>query len=71
MRRGVLLNFDLTKKEWLTGEVKNGGSLGCSDHDVVEFRILCGRSKAISRIATLDFRSANFVLFKDLLGGIP
>jgi len=51
--------------------VKNGGSLGCSDHDVVEFRKLCGRSKAISRIATLDFRSANFVLFKDLLGGIP
>jgi len=37
---------------------------------MVEFRILCGGSRAISRIKTLDFRRANFGLFKDLLGGI-
>ncbi|GAB0183643.1 mitochondrial enolase superfamily member 1 [Grus japonensis] len=38
---------------------------------MVEFGILHGRSRAISRITTLDFRRANFGLFKDLLGRIP
>ncbi|XP_068809550.1 uncharacterized protein [Struthio camelus] len=36
----------------------------------LEFRILRGGSRAISRIATLDFRSANFGLFRDLHRGI-
>ncbi|GAB0206941.1 hypothetical protein GRJ2_003159700 [Grus japonensis] len=70
-RRGVLLDLVLTNKEGLVGDVKAGGSLGCSDHEMVEFRILRGRSRAISRITTLDFRRANFGLFKDLLGRIP
>ncbi|GAB0182838.1 hypothetical protein GRJ2_000749100 [Grus japonensis] len=69
--RGVLLDLVLTNKEGLVGDVKVGGSLGCSDHEMVEFRILCGRSRAISRITTLDFRRAKFALFKDLLGRIP
>jgi len=38
---------------------------------MVEFTILRGGSRAISRITALDFRRANFGLFKDLLGGIP
>jgi len=42
-----------------------------SDHETVEFRILSGGSRAISRVTALDFRRANFGLFKDLLGGIP
>ncbi|GAB0206764.1 mitochondrial enolase superfamily member 1 [Grus japonensis] len=71
MRRGVLLDLVLTTKEGLVGDVKVGGSLGCSDHEMVEFRILRGRSRAVSRITTLDFRRANFGLFKDLLGRIP
>lgn len=44
--------------------------MGCSDHKMVEFKILRGRSKAIGRTATLDFERANLKLFKDLLGGI-
>jgi len=51
--------------------VKVGGSLGCSDHETVYFRNLCGGSREISRIKSLDFRRANFALFKELLGGIP
>ncbi|GAB0207304.1 hypothetical protein GRJ2_003196000 [Grus japonensis] len=70
-RRGVVLDLVLTNKEGLVGDVKVGGSLGCSDHEMVEFRILRGRSRAISRITTLDFRRGNFGLFKDLLGRIP
>ena len=70
-RKGALLDLVLTKKEGLVEDVKVGGSLGCSDHEMVEFRILCGGSRAISRIKTLDFRRANFGPFKELLGGIP
>jgi len=47
--------------------VKAGGSLGCCDHEMVEFRTLPGGSRAISRIKTLDFRRNNFGLFKDCL----
>ncbi|GAB0190586.1 mitochondrial enolase superfamily member 1 [Grus japonensis] len=71
MRKGVLLDLVLTNKEGLVEDLKVGGSLGCSDHEMVEFRILCGRSRAVNRITTLDFRRANFGLFKDLLGRIP
>jgi len=51
--------------------VKVGGRLNCSDHEMMEFRILRGGSRAISRIKTLDLRRGNFGLFKGLLGGIP
>jgi len=70
-RKGALLNRILTNKEGLVGDVKVGGRLGCSDHEMVEFRILRGGTRAISRIKTLDFRRDNFGHFKDLLGGIP
>jgi len=70
-RRGVLLDLVLTNRDSLVKDVKAGGSLGCSDHEMVEFRILRGGSRAVSRITALDFRRANFSLFKDLLGGIP
>jgi len=54
-------------REGLVEDVKAGGSFGCSDHEMVEFRILHGGSRAISRIKILDFRRANFGLFMDLL----
>jgi len=70
-RKGALLDIVLTNKEGLVEDVKVGGRLGCSDHEMVEFRNLCGGSRAVSRIKTLDLRRANFGLFKELLGGIP
>ena len=51
--------------------VKVEGSLSCSDHDVVEFRISCGWNRIPSRITTLHFSKANFGVFKQLLGEIP
>jgi len=66
MRKGVLLGLVVTSKKGLVG-----GSLGCSDHEMVKFRILCGGGRALSRITILDFRKASFGLFKDILGGIP
>lgn len=52
-------------------DVKIGGSLGCSDHSMVVFRILHARRKAGSRITTLDFRRANFIFLTVLVGEIP
>ena len=70
-RKGALLDFALTNKEGLVEDVKVGGRLGCSDHEMVEFSFLRGGSKVIRRIKTLDLRRADFALFKELLGGIP
>ncbi|GAB0190834.1 hypothetical protein GRJ2_001548700 [Grus japonensis] len=71
MRRGAVLDLILTNKEGLVGNVKLKGSLGCSDHDVVEFKILRAARRAHSKLATLDFRRADFGLFRDLLGRLP
>lgn len=37
----------------------------------LEFRILCGRNKAVSTITILNFKIASFHLSKTVLGGIP
>ena len=49
-RGGVLLDLILTNKDGFVKEVKVGGSLGCSDHEMVEFKILSGRSKAKGKL---------------------
>ncbi|GAB0182044.1 mitochondrial enolase superfamily member 1 [Grus japonensis] len=71
MRRGAMLDLVLTNKEGLVGNVKLKGSLGCSDHEIVEFRILRAVRRAHSKLTALDFRRADFGLFRDLLGRIP
>ncbi|GAB0208867.1 mitochondrial enolase superfamily member 1 [Grus japonensis] len=70
-RRGAMLDLILTNKEGLVGDVKLKGSLGCSDHEMVEFRILRAARRACSKLTTLDFRRADFGLFWDLLGSVP
>lgn len=58
------------ERDGFVRDVKVGGSLGYSPHEMVEFRTLSGRSKAKGRIATLDFQRANCDIFRDLLGDI-
>ncbi|GAB0179159.1 hypothetical protein GRJ2_000381200 [Grus japonensis] len=70
-RRGAMLDLILTNKEGLVGNVKLKGSLGCSDHEMVEFRILRAVRRVRSKLTTLDFRRADFGLFRDLLGRVP
>ncbi|GAB0176939.1 mitochondrial enolase superfamily member 1 [Grus japonensis] len=70
-RRGAMLDLILTNKEGLVGDVKLKGSLGCSDHEMVEFKILRAVRRAHSKLTTLAFRRADFGLFRDLLGSIP
>ncbi|GAB0183929.1 mitochondrial enolase superfamily member 1 [Grus japonensis] len=66
-----MLDLILTNKEGLVGDIKLKGSLGCSDHKMVEFRILRAAKRACSKLTTLDFRRADCGLFRDLLGRIP
>ncbi|GAB0178017.1 hypothetical protein GRJ2_000267000 [Grus japonensis] len=70
-RRGAMQDLILTDKEGLVGDVKLKGSLGCSDHKMVEFKMLRATRRACSKLTTLDFRRADFCLFRDLLGRIP
>ncbi|GAB0205871.1 hypothetical protein GRJ2_003052700 [Grus japonensis] len=70
-RRGAMLDLILTNKKGLVGDVKLKGSLGCSDHETVEFRILRAARRACSKLTTLAFSRADFGLFRDLLGRIP
>ena len=66
-----MLDLVLTNKEGLVGNVKLKGSLGCSDHEMVESRILRAGRRVHSKLNTLDFSRADFGLFRDLLGRVP
>ncbi|PKU32130.1 dtw domain-containing protein 2 [Limosa lapponica baueri] len=70
MRKGTVLDLVLTNKEGLVGNVKFKGSLGCSDHEMVEFKIHRAVRRVCSKLATLDFRRADFDLLRDLIGKV-
>jgi len=57
--------------EGLVGNVKFKGSLGCSDHEMVEFKNLTAARRAHSKLTAPDFRRGDFGLFRDLLGRVP
>ncbi|GAB0181533.1 hypothetical protein GRJ2_000618600 [Grus japonensis] len=66
-----MLDLVLTNKEGLAGNVKLKGSLGCSGHEMVEFKILRAARRAHSKLTTLDFSRTDFGLFRDLFGRVP
>jgi len=66
-RKGAMLALIFTSKEALLRNVKLKGSLGCSDHKRMEFKIL-RVSKVCSKLTTLDFKRAEFKLFRELHG---
>ncbi|PKU33357.1 hypothetical protein llap_16338 [Limosa lapponica baueri] len=67
---GAMLDLVLTNKEGLVGNVKLKGSLGCSDHETVEFKILRAARRVCNKLITQDFRRADFGLLRDLLGRV-
>lgn len=71
MKEDAMQDLIFTSKEELVGNLKVRSGLGCSDLEMVDFRILRGRVKANSRITILEFRRAYFGLFRDLLEMIP
>ena len=66
----AMLDFVLTIKEGLMGNVKLKGSLGCSDHEIVDFKILRAAKRVQSKLATLNFRRADFLLRRILISRI-
>lgn len=64
MRIGVPLALIITNKEGLFEDVKVEGSLGCSNHKMVEFRVPRRGTRAKSKITTLNIRRADFGLFR-------
>jgi len=67
-RGDAILGLMVTDASELIGDVKTGGSLDCSDHALVEFTALRDIRKARSVVTTLNFRKANFQLFKESAG---
>jgi len=55
-----MLDLVLTNKEGPVGNVKVKGSLGCSDHEIVEFKILRAARRVYIKLTILDFRRAEF-----------
>lgn len=51
--------------------MKVEASLVCSCQEMLEYRSICSRHRAISSITALDFRRTTFGLFKELLGEVP
>jgi len=66
----VFLDVVFTNTEASIKEIKIGGSLSYSDHALVEFGISSNAGLAKSGIRILNFRKANFGLFKELLDEI-
>ena len=66
-----MLDPVLASKEGLVGNVKLKGSLSCSDHEMVEFKILRAPRRTHSKLTNCDFRRASFGLFMDLLSRVP
>lgn len=46
LRKGALLDLLFVYREGLMAEEVVGGCLGCSDHKVVEFRVICNSKKS-------------------------
>ena len=65
-----MLDLVLSNKEGLVGNGKLRGSLGCSDHETVELKILRAVRRVHSKLSIQDLRRAGFGLFRDLLGGV-
>lgn len=62
--RGALLHQLLMNRKELAGDVKSNGSLGCSDHEIIELRNM--RKTAI-KIMTMDYKRVNLGLFWKLI----
>ncbi|KAK4832489.1 hypothetical protein QYF61_023536 [Mycteria americana] len=70
-RSGALLDLIHTNKEGLVGDVEVKGSLGCSDLEMVVFRIMKAERRVKGKLTTLDFRRADCSAQKSPMGKGP
>ncbi|KAK4824952.1 hypothetical protein QYF61_021640 [Mycteria americana] len=71
MREGTPLDLLFVNREGLVGDVTVGGCLGQSDQEMIEILILGEVRRGVSRTAPLDFRRADFGLFRSLVDRVP
>jgi len=67
----AILDLVVSNASELVGDVKIGGSLGYSDHALVELTLLREMGITKSIVRTLNFRRANFQLFKEIIRRTP
>ncbi|TRZ18145.1 hypothetical protein HGM15179_008964 [Zosterops borbonicus] len=60
-----------TNRDGLVGDVVVGGRLGQSDHEIIQLSIFGETRRYINKTFTLDFRRADFGLFKRLIQRVP
>jgi len=70
-RGDVILDLMVTNAREFIGDIKTGGSLGCSDHALVEFTVQRDKDQVKSKVRTLNFRKANFQFIKELANKTP
>ncbi|KAK4815696.1 hypothetical protein QYF61_006679 [Mycteria americana] len=70
-REGAPLDLLFMNREGLVSHVMVGGRLGQSDHEMIEFLIRGEAARGVSKTATLDFRRADFGLFRRLVERVP
>ncbi|RMC20427.1 hypothetical protein DUI87_01281 [Hirundo rustica rustica] len=70
-RGGTMLDLLFANRDGLVGDVVVGGRLGQSDHEIIEFSIFGEVRRSTSKTLALDFRRADFGLFRRLIQSIP
>ncbi|PKU41110.1 hypothetical protein llap_8580 [Limosa lapponica baueri] len=66
-KQGALLDLLFVNREGLVGDVTVGGHFGHIDHEMIQFSILRGVRKGVTRTATVAFQRADFGLFRSRL----
>lgn len=69
-RGSAILDLILTNKEEMVEEVRVAGTLGCSDHAIIEFYITKGGRPEKTQTSRLDFRRADFDGLRRRVGSI-
>ena len=68
--KDAFLDFLFVNGEGHVENVVVGHCLGHSDHEMFQFKIFSVMRKKDSRVATLDFRRANFKLCRELFSRV-
>ncbi|GAB0179981.1 ras GTPase-activating protein 1-like [Grus japonensis] len=71
IRGDALLDLLVTNTSHLISDAEIGGSLGSGDNALVDFAVLRDMGQVKSKVRTLNFRKANFQLFKELVNRTP
>jgi len=70
-RGGALLDLLFTDRKGLVGDVVVRGCFGLSNHEMTEFLVHDKVKRRASKTTTMDFRRADFGLFRSLVERVP